>query len=198
MKKNKTMIFLFILPTVLCLLFMYVYPIVRTVIMSFFKVESLTASTSTWSFYGLQNYFKILRNAGFISSMKNMVMIWLVGGIITMCLSMLMAVILTSGIRGAKFFKAAIYMPNIISAVALATMWIQYVFNYDYGLLNQIVKAFGGENVRWLGYGPDFLGYDDCFHFWQCWLLYADFYQRHRRYPAGFVRSCHHRRREYP
>ncbi len=87
----------------------------------------------------------------FISSIKNMVMIWLVGGIITMCLSMLMAVILTSGIRGAKFFKAAIYMPNIISAVALATMWIQYVFNYDYGLLNQIVKAFGGENVRWLG-----------------------------------------------
>ena len=134
MKKNKTMIFLFILPTVLCLLFMYVYPVVRTIIMSFFKVESLTASTSTWSFYGLQNYFKILRNAGFISSMKNMVMIWLVGGIITMCLSMLMAVILTSGIRGAKFFKAAIYMPNIISAVALATMWIQYVFNYDYGL----------------------------------------------------------------
>lgn len=126
MKKNKTMIFLFILPTVLCLLFMYVYPVVRTVIMSFFKVESLTASTSTWSFYGLQNYFKILRNAGFISSIKNMVMIWLVGGIITMCLSMLMAVILTSGIRGAKFFKAAIYMPNIISAVALATMWIQY------------------------------------------------------------------------
>lgn len=39
MKKNKTMIFLFILPTVLCLLFMYVYPVVRTVIMSFFKVE---------------------------------------------------------------------------------------------------------------------------------------------------------------
>ena len=27
MKKNKTMIFLFILPTVLCLLFMYVYPV---------------------------------------------------------------------------------------------------------------------------------------------------------------------------
>ena len=97
MKKNKTMIFLFILPTVLCLLFMYVYPVVRTVIMSFFKVESLTATTSTWSFYGLQNYFKILRNAGFISSMKNMVMIWLVGGIITMCLSMLMRIFIKDG-----------------------------------------------------------------------------------------------------
>ena len=151
MKKNKTMIFLFILPTVLCLLLMYVYPVVRTVIMSFFKVESLTASTSTWSFYGLENYFKIMRNTGFISSMKNMLVIWLVGGVITMILSMIMAVILTSGIRGAKFFKATIYMPNIISAVALATMWVQYIFNYDYGLLNQIVNLLGGENVRWLG-----------------------------------------------
>ena len=83
--------------------------------------------------------------------MKNMVMIWLVGGVISLTLSMVMAVILTSGIRGAKFFKAAIYMPNIISAVALATMWIQYIFNYDYGLLNQIIELFGGKNVRWLG-----------------------------------------------
>lgn len=151
MKKNKTMIALFILPTILCLLLMYVYPVLRTVLMSFFKVESLTASTDTWSFYGLQNYIKIMNNAGFLSSMKNMLVIWLVGGVITLFLSMVMAVILTSGIRGAKFFKAAIYMPNIISAVALATMWVQYIFNYDYGLLNQIVNLFGGENVRWLG-----------------------------------------------
>ena len=79
--------------------------------------------------------------------MKNMVRIWFVGGIITLALSMLMAVVLTSGIRGAKFFKAAIYMPNIISAVALATMWIQYIFHFDYGLLNEIVQLFGGEKM---------------------------------------------------
>ncbi len=151
MKKNKTMIFLFIFPTIICLLLMYVYPVIRTVVMSFFKVESLTESTSEWTFNGLANYFKIMHNNGFLLSMKNMLLIWLVGGVITLALSMLMAVILTSGIRGAKFFKAAIYMPNIISAVALATMWVQYIFNYDYGLLNQIVNLFGGENIRWLG-----------------------------------------------
>ncbi len=151
MKKNKTMIFLFIFPTIVCLLLMYVYPVIRTVIMSFFKVESLTESTSQWSFNGLANYYKIMHNNGFLLSMKNMLLIWIVGGIITLALSMLMAVILTSGIRGAKFFKAAIYMPNIISAVALATMWVQYIFNYDYGLLNKLVNLFGGENIRWLG-----------------------------------------------
>lgn len=151
MKKNKLMIFLFVFPTVLCLLLMYAYPVIRTVIMSFFKVESVTASVSEWSFYGLSNYAKLMRNNGFLTSMRNMLLIWIVGGVITLALSMLMAVILTSGIRGAKFFKAAIYMPNIISAVALATMWVQYVFNYDYGLLNQIVNLFGGESIQWLG-----------------------------------------------
>ena len=151
MKKNKLMIFLFIMPAVLCLLFMFVYPVTRTVIMSFFRVESLTASADVWSFNGLENYIKIFNSTGFRQAMKNMVRIWFVGGIITLALSMLMAVVLTSGIRGAKFFKAAIYMPNIISAVALATMWIQYIFHFDYGLLNEIVQLFGGEKVKWLG-----------------------------------------------
>ena len=150
MKKNKLMIFLFIMPAVLCLLFMFVYPVTRTVIMSFFRVESLTASADVWSFNGLDNYIKIFNSTGFRQAMKNMVRIWFVGGIITLTLSMLMAVVLTSGIRGAKFFKAAIYMPNIISAVALATMWIQYIFNFDYGLLNEIAQLFGGDKIKWL------------------------------------------------
>lgn len=151
MKKNKLMIFLFIMPAILCLLFMFVYPVSRTVIMSFFRVESLTSSTDVWSFNGLDNYIKIFNSTGFQQAMLNMVRIWLVGGVITLALSMLMAVVLTSGIRGAKFFKAAIYMPNIISAVALATMWIQYIFHYDFGLLNEIVKMLGGEKIQWLG-----------------------------------------------
>ena len=145
------MILTFILPTVFCLLFMYVYPVARTVIMSFFQVESLTSDTSAWTFNGLDNYAKIMGSSGFQLAMKNMILIWLVGGLITLALSMLMAVILTSGIRGSKFFKAAIYMPNIVSAVALATMWVQYIFNYDYGLLNEIVQLFGDEKVKWLG-----------------------------------------------
>ena len=151
MKKNKLMIFLFIMPAVLSLLLMFVYPVSRTVIMSFFRVESLTSSTDVWSFNGLDNYIKIFNSTGFQQALLNMVRIWLVGGIVTLALSMLMAVVLTSGIRGAKFFKAAIYMPNIISAVALATMWIQYIFHYDFGLLNEIVKLFGGDKIQWLG-----------------------------------------------
>ena len=151
MKKNKSMIFWFCLPALLSLLIMFVYPVCRTVAMSFFQVESLTASTADWSFYGLNNYLKIFKSQSFLTSMQNMLMIWVVGGVFTLALAMLMAVVVTSGIRGKKFFRAAIYMPNIISAVALATMWIQYIFQYDHGLLNEIVMLFGGDKIKWLG-----------------------------------------------
>ena len=151
MRKNKAMIFWFCLPTLLSLLVMFVYPVCRTVVMSFFQVESVTATVSEWSFNGLGNYFKIFGSASFITSMQNMLLIWLVGGVFTLAIAMLMAVVVTSGIRGKKFFRAAIYMPNIISAVALATMWIQYIFNYDYGMLNTIVQFLGGDKIKWLG-----------------------------------------------
>ena len=151
MRKNKALIACFIAPTIITLALMYVYPVIRTVIMSFFEVSSLTSSVSTWSFNGLANYFTILHNAAFKTSMINMALIWFVGGVITLILSMVMAVILTSGIRFKRFFRAAIYLPNIISAVALATMWRQYVFNYDYGMLNNLLQTLGLEKFNWMG-----------------------------------------------
>ena len=151
MRKNKVLIACFIAPTIITLALMYVYPVIRTVIMSFFEVSSLTSSVSTWSFNGLANYFTILHNAAFKTSMINMVLIWFAGGVITLALSMVMAVILTSGIRFKRFFRAAIYMPNIVSAVALATMWRQYVFNYDYGMLNNLLQMAGLEKFNWMG-----------------------------------------------
>ncbi len=100
MRKNKAMIFWFCLPALLSLMLMFVYPVCRTVLMSFFQVESVTASMSDWSFYGLGNYTKIFGSASFLTSMRNMLLIWLVGGVFTLVLAMLMAVIVTSGIEG--------------------------------------------------------------------------------------------------
>ena len=150
MKKNKGMILAFSLPLTLALIIMYLYPVARTILMSFFKIESVTSSASAWSFYGMKNYIKVFSSPTFQGSMKNMGIIWLVGGVITLFLALLFAVILTSGVRFKKFFRAAIYLPNVISAVALATMWVQYVYSNDYGMLNKVLEFFGVEGVKWL------------------------------------------------
>lgn len=151
MKKNKMLIICFILPCLFTLLIMYLYPVGRTLLMSFFNLESVTADVSTWTFNGVGNYAKIFGSATYRGAMWNMLRIWLIGGIITLSFALLFAVILTSGIRFKKFFRAAIYLPNVISAVALATMWIQYIYSNEFGMLNKILSVLGLEGVKWLG-----------------------------------------------
>lgn len=148
MKKNKTMIALFITPALIAFAMMYVYPVLRTFFMSFFTMDTVTTKIGSWSFSGIQNYVEIWNNGVFQRSLLNMLRIWLVGGAVTLSVALLYAVILSSGIRGKRFFRAAIYLPNTISAVALATMWIQYVFNVKYGLLSQFFK-YDNENKFW-------------------------------------------------
>ena len=135
MKKNKGMIITFLTPAVLFFAVIFIYPILRTLLMSFFNIEGVTDSMSDWSFAGVSNYVSLMQTALFRTAMMNLLRIWLIGGIIVISISLLLSVILTSGIRFKKFFRAIIYLPNIISAVALATMWLQYVYSSQFGLL---------------------------------------------------------------
>lgn len=105
------------------------------------------------SFVGLDNYVKLINTSLFRTACYNLFRIWFFGGLIVMSLSLLFAAILTSGIRGKKFFRAIIYMPNIVSAVALATMWLQYVYSPRFGLLKSFFEALhleGLAKIQWL------------------------------------------------
>lgn len=141
------MIVVFLTPAVLLFLGVFLYPIIRTIIMSLFQIEGVTDPMSKWSFVGLENYIKLFNTSLFRTSFYNLFRIWLIGGLIVLSLSLLFAVILTSGIRGKKFFRAIIYMPNIVSAVALATMWLQYVYSPQFGLVKNVLKALGLEEL---------------------------------------------------
>ena len=144
MKKNKTMIVVFLAPAVIMFCIIFLYPIFRTIAMSFFKIEGVTDAVSKWQFSGLANYIKLFNTELFRISMWNIFRIWLFGGILVMGLALLFAAILTSGIRFKSAFRAIIYMPNVVSAVALATMWLQYVFSPKFGLFKSI-----GELLHW-------------------------------------------------
>lgn len=159
MKKNKKMIVCFLAPAVILFLLVFLYPICRTVLMSFFNIAGVTDSMSKWQFTGLENYITLFKTTLFRTSMWNLFRIWLFGGIIVLSLALLFAAIITSGIRGKKFFRAIIYMPNIVSAVALATMWLQAVYSPQFGLLKSFFKALGWESmakVQWLDSGHKF------------------------------------------
>ena len=114
-KRNKGMIIAFLTPAVLLFSVIFLYPIIRTIIMSFFKIEGITVPVTKWKFTGLSNFIKLANTTLFRTSMWNLFRIWLIGGIIVMSLALLFAVIITSGIRFKSFFRAVIYLPNIVS-----------------------------------------------------------------------------------
>lgn len=137
-KSRLPMIIIFLFPAVFLYGLIFFYPTVKTIVMSFFKMSSISAKMSEWSFAGLSNYNNLLNSQLFIQSLKNIFFIWLIGGIIIFFFSILFAVILTSGVKLKSFFRSIIYLPNVVSAVAMATMWIHYVYNSKYGLLKSI------------------------------------------------------------
>ncbi|MDR3160241.1 MAG: sugar ABC transporter permease [Spirochaetaceae bacterium] len=148
LKANKPVIITFLAPAALCYVLVFLYPTFRTLAMSFFRVESVSSPMANWDFAGLANYAKLFRTPIFLQSLKNIGRIWFVGGCAVMILALIFAVILTNNtgrMRGTKFFRSAIYLPNVVSAVAMGTMWINYAYNSDYGLLHSILAGLGFE-----------------------------------------------------
>ena len=50
-------------PAMLLFCLIFIYPVSRTAIMSFFSVKSVTSAASTWSWAGLDNYIKLFHTA---------------------------------------------------------------------------------------------------------------------------------------
>lgn len=150
--KEKKMLIFFLTPALIFFVFIFLYPIIRTTIMSFFAVESVSDPVSSWRFVGLDNFVFLMKSPSFRASIINMGKIWFFGGIATLSVSLLFAVILTSGIRAKAFWRAVIYAPNIINAVAMAIMWIQYVFQKRFGFLHNLFSFLGFENLAKIDY----------------------------------------------
>ncbi len=145
MKASKRMLVLFLTPALLAYLLIFFYPTVQTLIFSFFKLGNF--SGTEMSFRGLSNYNELLKAPLFRTSLANIGKMWLIGGIAVFGLAFFFTILLTSGIKGKNFFRAIIYLPNLISVVAMTTMWTQYIYNRRYGLFATFFKAVGLEEL---------------------------------------------------
>ena len=169
LRKNKPMIIIFLTPAVLCYVLVFLYPTIRTFAMSFFSVVSVSDPLNAWVFNGFANYKKIFDTPMFLQSMKNIGRLWFWGGAGTLFVALLMAVILTNRVprRLKAFYRSIVYLPNIVSAVAMGTMWINYIYNSDYGLLNKLFGLLGfGTLAQTLWTGPGM-------RFWSMLIAYC-------------------------
>jgi len=112
-------------------------------LMSFFSMNNVTDGLDRWSYVGAANYHKVVTFPLFGRAMENLLWIWVIGGVVTLGLALLYAAIISSGVKGKAFWRSVVYLPNIISMVALSAMWVHYIYNARYGLLTTVFKALG-------------------------------------------------------
>jgi N-acetylglucosamine transport system permease protein len=102
-------------------------------------------------FIGLKNFEMLMRDATFIRSMQNMLLLIVMVTIFTMGTALLFAGILTrEKLKGQDFFRIVFYIPNILSVVVISGIF-SAIYDVDRGLLNAILAVFGKEGILWKG-----------------------------------------------
>ena len=124
------------------------YPIVFAVIASMSKWTGLNSLVDNMC--GLGNYIAIFQDEKFWKSLGTTV-IYLIGIPIGMFLGLLIAMGMNRKIPGKRVLTTMYYVPVVSSLVAVSILWA-WVFNYDYGLLNTVIKFLTGQH------GPNWLG----------------------------------------
>lgn len=145
MKTNIRLVVLFLLPASLLYLSFFLAPAGWAFYYSAFDWSGFGEAMD---FIAFKNYVRLMTtDPVFWQSVGNTMKILIVGGIATFTLAFLLAVMLNSGIKGKKFFRALIFMPNVIAVIALTTLWAFAIYSPTTGVIPNTFAALGIERA---------------------------------------------------
>jgi raffinose/stachyose/melibiose transport system permease protein len=136
------------LPSLLLTLVLGVYPILWAIRYMFYEYHGFGQE----QFVGLANFARLLHDEMFWSSVGN-TFVYAAGKLLlTIPLSLVLAVMLNGALRGRHIFRAIFFLPTIISTAVMSVVFY-VVFNSYNGILNQLLIKYGvvSESVEWLG-----------------------------------------------
>ena len=153
-RKLKTLqAVLSVLPVILVLLAMRLYPIGAAIYRSFTNWNGLYRN----DWIGLANYIEIFTNSPFWTHLRNSLVL-LISVPLQILIGLFVAVLLYEEVAGWRFFRVIVYLPQIISAVTIG-----YLFRVAFGLdgpINLVLTnmGLGSMAIEWLGNSATALG----------------------------------------
>ena len=149
-RKRGLFIASFILPTLAIYCIFTLYPIISALYISFFE---WSGASDNMNYIGFNNFRDMFADPIIYKAMLNdyFLIFWKVFGILIAAL--FFAVALTRfGMRGAGFYRAVFFFPNVLSIVVIAVLW-RFIYNPSYGFLNGILSFILGRpvDIPWLG-----------------------------------------------
>lgn len=157
MKNYNNMGYLFVLPFVVVFLIFSVYPVLRTLYLSFTDAKLAGVGDPSWIWF--ENYQRVLTDKFFWRALGNTIKIWGVNIVLQLGLAFLLMMVFSDvkyKMKGLGFFRIIYYLPNLIAATSVAFLF-KTLLDWRYGSFNQMIfgiaEAFGGSYnpIDWLG-----------------------------------------------
>ena len=132
----------FILPTMIGLIVLNIYPIIKTIYESFFKTGDFGKGNI---FIGLANYQRVLTAPEVWQTLLNTFKYAIVEVPFSIIIALVLAVLLNRKMKGRAAYRTIFFLPMVAAPAAIAMVW-RWLFNSEFGLLNNVF----GTNINWI------------------------------------------------
>ncbi|MCY8716522.1 sugar ABC transporter permease [Bacillus spizizenii] len=148
--QNKIIPYLFLVPALVFLLFVYI-PIFENVFLSLFQWSSFSPEKT---FIGLKNYVELFHDPVFYQALTNNVLYAVISIVCQVFGGLILAAVLEDKLvrKWSPFFRTVFFLPVVISMTVIALLF-DFIYNPETGLLNQLLQAVGLDQLTraWLG-----------------------------------------------
>ncbi|MCZ6693793.1 MAG: sugar ABC transporter permease [Bacteroidetes bacterium] len=145
MKNNKLLPYLLVSPYIIHLLVFVAFPVVFSLYLTFNKWNII----SPMEFIGFGNFMRVFQDGLFFTAIYNTLKFLIVHIPLQIIVALLLAEILNQKIILRPFFRAAFFLPVVVSGVVVSMLW-QQLYGFDTGILNRLLSTFGLGRIGWL------------------------------------------------
>ncbi len=136
----------FLLPLLLGLIIFRYYGFGLNIRNSFFDMGAFGSG----EFVGMANFTKLFQDPGFTRSIWNTVKFVVTCVPLVTLFSILSALLLNSKLKSVGVFRTIYFLPAVTLPITVAMVW-SWMFNTDYGIINQVLMSLGVTKFSWLG-----------------------------------------------
>ena len=118
--------YIFLTPFILVYVVFNLIPLLSTFVYSFFEYYRSGLKTIGPNFVGFDNFVKMIVESDILMYTKNTLIMWILGFVPQIIVSLLLAAWFSNPslrLKGQRFFKTVIYLPNLIMASAFAMLF---------------------------------------------------------------------------
>jgi len=138
-------------PALMLFALIAVVPIGELLAMSLSRIDWVGGSAH-WRFVGFDQYAQVLRDTLFRAGVVNTVIFAVAGVLVQMVLGFALALMTTRVTRGRVLYRSVFLLPILVPGIVIGAIW-KLMYNFDFGVLNQITGVLGLPAVDWLGNG---------------------------------------------